>query len=81
MKLQFKNNVYGFVYDSTYGEITEVLTKPVTETEARFFNDHSGDVVMFTDIDSITEIWDLNDGEHDPEYIKEYWGDILEVVQ
>lgn len=81
MKLQFKQGVYGFVYESTYGDITEILTKPVTETEVRGFNDHSDDYVMFTDVDTITELWELNDGEKDPEYIKQYWGDILEVVQ
>lgn len=80
MKLQFKQGIYGFVYESVYGNITEILTKPVTENEVRFFNNHSGDNVMFTDIDTLIELFSLDD-DKDPEYIKQYWGDILEVVQ
>ena len=79
MKLQFKQGVYGFIYESIHGDITDVLTKPVTESEVQFFNKYSGDTVMFTNIDDIIELFSLDD-EKDPEYIKQYWDNILEVV-
>ena len=80
MKLQFKKGVYGFVYEPIDGDIIEILTKPVTETEVKVFNRHSDDYVMFINVDTITGLWELNDGEKDSEYINKYWGDILEVV-
>lgn len=79
MKLQFKQGVYGFIYESIHGDITEILNNPITESEVEFFNKYSGDTVMFTDLDTIIELFSLDD-EKDPEYINQYWGEILEVV-
>ena len=33
MKVKFKDNVSGFIYDSQYGEVTKVFDRPLTESE------------------------------------------------
>jgi hypothetical protein len=80
MKLQFKNNVTGFVYDTENGNIWSLLHKPVADAQVEFFNEHSDGDVMFTNLALIIEIFNLDDEDKDPEYINKYWGDILEVV-
>jgi hypothetical protein len=50
MKLKFKNNVTGFIYDSENGDFHSLLHKPVTDEQVKFFNEHSGDDVMFVEI-------------------------------
>jgi fructose-1,6-bisphosphatase len=80
MKLKFKNNVTGFIYDSENGDFHSLLHKPVTDEQVKFFNEHSGDDVMFADLELIIKLFNLDDEDKDPEYINRYWGDILEVV-
>jgi hypothetical protein len=80
MKLKFKNNVIGFIYDSENGDFHSLLHKPVTDEQVKFFNEHNGDDVMFADLALIFILFNLDDEDKDAEYIKKYWGDILEVV-
>ena len=62
MKVQFKNDVYGFVYDSVYGEVTKVFNTPLTESEKKLVWDVlDEDAVMFTDIDSVNEMFTFED--------------------
>jgi hypothetical protein len=35
---------------------------------------------LFTDVELITEVFNLDDEDKDVNYINKYWGDILEVV-
>ena len=62
MKVQFKNDVYGFIYDSVYGEVTKVFNTPLTESEKKLVWDVlDEDAVMFTDIDSVNEMFTFED--------------------
>ena len=62
MKVQFKNDVYGFVYDSVYGEVTKVFNTPLTESEKKLVWDVlDEDAVIFTDIDSVNEMFTFED--------------------
>jgi hypothetical protein len=35
MNVQFKDNVYGFIYDSQYSKVKRYFTKPLTESEEK----------------------------------------------
>ena len=62
MKTKFKEGVYGFIYDSVYGEVTKVFNKPLTESETSLVLDVlSEDDVMFTDINSVNEMFVFED--------------------
>ena len=77
LKLKFKENVYGFVYDSVYGDIIEVITKPMTEEQIKFFNEYSEDRVLFSSVEELPELFGI-EVEDD---VNEYWSGILEVVK
>jgi hypothetical protein len=78
MKLKFKQGIYGIIYDSVYGDITEI-TNPITDDAKQLFV-HNDYMCLFTDVELITEVFNLDDEDKDVEYINRYWGDILEVV-
>jgi hypothetical protein len=62
MKTKFKEGVYGFIYDSVYGEVTKVFNKPLTESETSLVLDVlSEDDVIFTDINSVNEMFMFED--------------------
>ena len=62
MKTKFKEGVYCFIYDSVYGEVTKVFNKPLTESETSLVLDVlSEDDVMFTDINSVNEMFVFED--------------------
>jgi hypothetical protein len=78
MKLKFKDGVYGFIYDSMYGDIENIITEPMTEENIKFFNDNAGDyIILLTEINDIVELFYLKDKNE----IIEFWDDILEVVE
>ena len=58
--LVFKENVYGFVYDSIDGTVTEVYNEPLTEREIFLINNVlDEDVCLFTDIEDCNEMFDI----------------------
>ena len=62
MKLQFKENVYGFIYDSQYGEITKVFNKPLTASEEETILEVLGeDDLLFTNTEEIVDTFEIND--------------------
>jgi hypothetical protein len=77
MKLQFKPNIYGFIYDDTYGDILSVINEPISDETIKFHNKNS-DNVLFTH-ESLPEMAELF-GIKSEDDLKEYWEDILEVV-
>ena len=78
IKLRFKDGVYGFVFDSMYGEIENIITEPISENEMKFFDKISNDYTcLFTDVDSVVEVFDLESEEIE----NGSWDDILEIVK
>jgi hypothetical protein len=58
--LVFKENVYGFVYDSQYGNVVEVFNEPLTERDIFLCNSILGeDSCLFTDIDDCNEMFEI----------------------
>ena len=78
IKLKFKDGVFGFVYDAVYGDITNIVTRPVSKETIEFFNNNTEDnYVLFTTTDELAELF----GIESEAYVTEYWGDILEIVK
>ena len=77
MKLKFKPNIYGFIYDDMYGDILSVITEPISDEAIKFHNKYSKDV-LFTH-ESLPEMAELFGIESEDD-LKGYWEDILEVV-
>ena len=77
MKLQFKPNVYGFIYDDTYGDILSVINEPISDETIKFYNKHSSEI-LFTheSLNILAELFGIK-SEDD---LKDYWEDILEVI-
>ena len=62
MKVKFKDNVLGFIYDSEYGEVTKVFDKPLTELEEKLIVEVIGEYdCLFTDINSVNELFTFED--------------------
>ena len=81
LKIKFKEGVYGFIFDSQYGEITDIITEPVTEQEQATFHKYSGDTLMFIDIETIQEVFSLEFEEDKDKVDSEFWNNVLEVVE
>ena len=61
-KVQFKSDVYGFVYDSVYGEVSKVFNTPLNEKELKLIESVlSEDDCIFTDIDSVNEMFEFDE--------------------
>jgi len=61
-KVQFKVDVYGFVYDSVYGEVSKVFNTPLTEKELKLIESVlSEDDCIFIDIDSVNEMFEFDE--------------------
>ena len=51
--IQFKKEVYGFIYDSCDGEVTHIYERPITREEARIIGDSlSENHTLFTELDN-----------------------------
>jgi hypothetical protein len=71
--IRFKEGVYGFIYDSTYGDILTVIHEPITEDVHRFMSKYGNEsFCLFTELSTIVEIWGLD------EAIDGEWNDIVE---
>ena len=76
MKIKFKEGIYGFIYDSTYGDILTVIHEPVTDEIHKFMSKYGNEsFCLFTDITTICEIWGLD------EEINGEWTDIVEEIK
>jgi len=63
--LVFKENVYGFVYDSSIGNVKKIYNKQLTENEVELINEIlSEDDVLFTNIESVRELFEIESKEH-----------------
>ena len=63
--LVFKENVYGFVYDSSIGNVEKIYNKPLTKNEIDLINEIlSEDDVLFTNIESVRELFEIESKEH-----------------
>ena len=61
-KVQFKSDVYGFVYDSVNGEVTKVFNTPLNESELKLVSSVlDEDDCIFTDIDSVNEMFEFDE--------------------
>ena len=78
MKLQFKPNIYGFIYDDVYGGIFSIIREPISNETIKFHNKHYINDVLFTH-ESLPEMAELF-GIKNEDDLKGYWEDILEVV-
>ena len=62
MKVKFKEGVYGFIYDSQYGEVTKVFDRPLTESEENIIREVIGEYdSLMNDIDSVNELFEFED--------------------
>ena len=62
--LVFKENVYGFVYDSSIGNVDKIYNKPLTENEIELINEVlSEDDVLFTNIKDVKEMFEITSKE------------------
>ena len=58
LELKFKEGVFGFIYDSQYGEVKKVFDKPCTESEEDLIREVIGEYdCLFTNIDSVNELF------------------------
>ena len=63
--LVFKENVYGFVYDSSIGSVKKIYNRQLTEDEIELINEViSEDDVLFTNIESVREMFEIESKEH-----------------
>jgi len=63
--IQFKKEVYGFVYDSCDGEVTHIYERPITREEARIIGDSlSEDHTLFIELDNnLNELFNFTSKE------------------
>jgi hypothetical protein len=62
--LEFKENVFGFVYDSSIGNVKKIYNKQLTEYEIELINEVlDEDDVLFTNIEDIREMFEITSKE------------------
>jgi len=62
-QLKFVENVYGFIYNSIYGDVMKIFTTPISEIELNAMKRVIGeDDVLFVvgDEDAIVKMWGLD---------------------
>ena len=63
--LVFKENVYGFVYDSSLGSVKKIYNRQLTENEIELINEIiSEDDVLLTNIENVRELFEITSKEH-----------------
>ena len=81
MKVKFKDNVSGFIYDSEYGEVTKVFDRPLTESEENIVREVIGEYdSLMIDIDSVNELFTF-ENEDDLDCDSEGLNTVLEFVK
>jgi hypothetical protein len=72
MTVKFKDNVYGFIYDSQFGEVKNVFTWKLNENEIKALESRKGVLCealgmdneydcLFTDIKSVNEVFEFDE--------------------
>ena len=78
--VKLKENVFGFTYDSEYGNVQKIFTQPLTENEIKLVNKVlSEDDVLFTDNEDINSMFEF-DCKEDLESDVEGLNEVLEWV-
>ena len=63
--LVFKENVYGFVYDSSLGSVKKIYNRQLNENEVELIEEIlSEDDVLLTNIESVRELFEITSKEH-----------------
>ena len=79
--LVFKENVYGFVYDSQFGNVTYIIQKPLNEETIDVIKnsiDEDYDV-LFTNIEDVREMFEITSKE-DLENDEEGFNEVLDFI-
>lgn len=79
--LVFKENVYGFVYDSQYGNVTQIFKTPLSEETINIIEESIDEDydVLFTDIEDVKEMINITSKE-DLEDDEEGFNDVLDFI-
>jgi hypothetical protein len=78
--LVFKENVYGFVYDSSIGNVDKIYNKPLTENEIKLINEVlSEDDVLFTNIEDVRDMFEITSKE-DLEDDEEGFNEVFDFI-
>ena len=78
--VKLKENVFGFTYDSEYGNVQKIFTQPLTKNEIKLVNKVlSEDDVLFTDNEDINSMFEF-DCKEDLESDVEGLNEVLEWV-
>ena len=63
--LRFKENVYGFIYDSSFGSVKKIYNRQLNENEIELINEViSEDDVLLTNIKDVRELFEITSKEH-----------------
>jgi hypothetical protein len=63
--LRFKENVYGFIYDSSFGNVKKIYNRQLNENEIELINEViSEDDVLLTNIEDVRELFEITSKEH-----------------
>ena len=78
--LKFKENVYGFTYDSSIGNVEKVFHSPLSEEEVSLFSELLDDeTCVFTSIEECNEMFEIMCSE-DLENDKEGLNEVFEFI-
>jgi hypothetical protein len=78
--VKLKENVFGFTYDSEYGNVQKIFTQPLTEKEIKLINEVLSEYdVLFTDNEDINSMFEF-DCKEDLESDVEGLNEVLEWV-
>lgn len=79
--LVFKENVYGFVYDSQYGNVTQIFKTPLSEETINIIEESIDEDydVLFTNIEDVREMFEITSKE-DLEDDEEGFNDVLDFI-
>jgi hypothetical protein len=79
--LVFKENVYGFVYDSQYGNVTQIFKTPLSEEIINIIEeliDEDYDI-LFTNIEDVKEMFEITSKE-DLDGDEEGFNEVLDFI-
>ncbi len=78
--LKFKENVFGFIYDSSIGNVKKIYNRQLTENEIELIEEVlSEDDVLFISIHIINEIFNIESKE-DLDYDEEGLNEVFDFV-
>jgi hypothetical protein len=79
--LVFKENVYGFVYDSQYGNVTQIFKTPLDEETINIIEESIDEDydILFTDIEDVKEMFEITSKE-DLDGDEEGFNEVLDFI-